>query len=207
MSLVSLYLGHLMVNAPRWVIVLLESLFIGCVTIPASAGIDVVVSAPTNGISVAVWLVDGGDRLSSDKPITFAFGVGVTNAPVRLFLLRPEFLLEAVLIDFGGNEVAKTDMGRKFGSRFRHLVSGDRDALVLNHKDVPRVTFARPDYNQPVTLVFGKKPVSPDDLFRIPKKGIYRLRLNFQAGQFADGERGSWRRLVFPPLEVPIVKH
>jgi hypothetical protein len=168
-----------------------------------------IVIAPeaVDGISAAIWLLDGSSKLPSNKPLVYAFGLMESNPPVRLLVLKQEYFCRVTLVDSEGVAVKKSQLGERLGSRFSEVAEYSRDLLVINHKDVPKLASAFPGFGGAQNLrVDGRTKVTPDDLFLIKEKGNYSLQIQFQTFRTSSDDTNPRPRLLFPPITVPVEK-
>jgi hypothetical protein len=118
--------------------------------------------------SIAVRDQDGYTNSAPDKYLTFA--VWCTNGSVLVGVPpQREYAFQVELYDSDGITVAKTEAGKKVGSKF-----DDFDESVLKRNKVNLPASKRGELDA-WSLMFR-----PIDLFKIDKPGRYILRIRFQ---------------------------
>lgn len=155
------------------------------------------------GFRVVLGSEKGGPPARVDSPIVYAILTDSEEASVVYFPRNVEYFCDAKLYTTNRVPLAKTQVGRKWGSSFDKVsrIYVDRknrivEAMALNGGWWIGKTTS---INEPL--------FRPDELFEIKEPGLYHLRLRFQVFQRAkNGSTSSLSLIRFPDLECDVIK-
>jgi hypothetical protein len=169
------------------------------------------ISATTNG----VYLVVGAERNSTT----------ITNEPIRFDdrilwmtfcdsgkeeLTMPgniAYSIQIKMTDQSGNEVLKTALGKRYGTKWDSLHSMYESQEILKETH-PIPVLAGGTYKDNPDLGGGRFLPTPNELFRIEKAGIYTLEIQMQ--MFYSNQKSTnlyhRDRFQFSPISIKVEK-
>jgi hypothetical protein len=156
-------------------------------------------------VSFVTTHVDG--KLGATEVIAYEFLSVGSNSTATVFLPQDaEYLYRVSMFDASGIPVLKTKLGDKTGSRFEGL---DRTARFS--RNASPFTIFQTSTNEVKTRRIrveksASAPIlpSPSELFDIPQSGVYKLQFQLQC--YKIGTNNLAQLLIFPPIEVPVIK-
>lgn len=187
-----------------------------CINIQASGlgvsavtnGFRLVIAAKRQGPSARVIVTNDVIRFDDDL-LWMPFSE--TNSVELSCPLDLAYLVRMRMTDASGNEVPKTSIGRRCGSKFDQLRTV-RDTRVYPciaegpYKENPELIGVTDFRDRPVNGV--SKSLTPSDLFRMERPGIYVLEIQLQMFYPNSKSTNLWKKDVvrFAPVTIRVEK-
>ena len=176
-------------------------------------------SAPTNGVYLAVGAWPQPPTGSgSNQPIRFdetlIFLTFCNTGQVELkYPLDPAYGVKVRMTDAGGNDVHKTSLGKRFGSKFDGLraITDTRVYPIMawdSYQDNPGLGGGRFLYNYHKGAGAVLPELTPKDLFEMLEPGVYRLEVQFKMFRFDPKSTNAWKwdSFCFSPVVINVEK-
>jgi len=172
------------------------------------------VSKTTNGVYL---VIDGRRHAASvpktnspiqfDDPLVFKPFCDTTKMELA-YPVDPAFGVNIKMTDATGREVHKTNIGKRFGSKFRKLHNFNDTRLypydtASSYNDESGLGSARPFSNYPLS---ADNWLAPKDLFEMKGPGIYTLEIQMQMFYDNPQSTNAWHEdlLQFPPVKIEV---
>ena len=166
-----------------------------------------VLSSTNNGVYIAIGGMSSNECLRYDERIVWhAF---CTNGSVDLNYPAPAFGTKIRMTGPDGREVAKTDLGNSFGTKFekvRRFEDTASQGQIGYHAQHTGVMIASGAYDPREGLLSGPVLPSPQQLFKMGAPGTYKMEIQMQ--MFLVNRDTNWTRklLLFEPVKLSVVK-
>jgi hypothetical protein len=152
------------------------------------------------GGTKAGFLAGPGRRLTTDETLLVGFLTVLTNDLSFWPPVDPAFKAEITLRTEDGKAMAKTKLGKSFGTRFGKLVNLWDSRMGSGYADSI--------YNSNVAqgLIPAASFPGVGECFKVSKPGKYYLTIRLQGFRRPASGPGDVRFVRFPPFEVPVYK-
>jgi hypothetical protein len=172
------------------------------------------ISATTNG----VYLVIAGERQSpigvkTNEPVQFddrLLWMPFRDDTNQIELTYPgniEYRIKVKMTDLNGNELPKTTLGNKCGSKW-DLLHGMYDSLENIRDARPSPFIVGGSYKDNLGLGGARFLPKPSELFQIKKSGIYTLEIQMQMFYPNLQSTNLWHKdlFQFSPIKIKVEK-
>jgi hypothetical protein len=194
-------------------------LLLGVILIWSPSAYATGLSAPTNGVYLAVgaWPQPASGS-GTNQPIRFdetlIFLTFCNTGQVELkYPLDPAYGVKVRMTDAAGKDVSATSLGKRFGSKFDSLrtITDTRVYPIVawgSYQDNPGLGGARFLCDRHKGAIGAPTGLAPKDLFEMTKPGVYTLEIQLKMFRFDPKSTNAWNYepFCFSPLTIKAEK-